>query len=106
MAAVRRPGRLTDGDSKPPQKRIGAMGKTIFRAGRHRTITGQEVEFSEADLNAIAAAYDTAVHEAPLVIGHPKTVRPFIPVDRDGNLSPEAERGVLAAIYDHLAESV
>ena len=32
--------------------------------------------------------------------------RPFIPVDRDGNLSPEAERGVLAAIYDHLAESV
>lgn len=52
------------------------MGKTIFRAGRHRTITGQAIEFSEADLNAIAAAYDTAVHEAPLVIGHPKTDDP------------------------------
>ncbi|MGN0008165.1 MAG: hypothetical protein ACI33N_00685 [Desulfovibrionaceae bacterium] len=52
------------------------MGKTIFRAGRHRTITGQAVEFSESDLAAIAAAYDAAVHEAPLVIGHPKTDDP------------------------------
>lgn len=52
------------------------MGKTIFRAGRHRTIGGQTVEFSEADLAAVAAAYDTAVHEAPLVIGHPKTDDP------------------------------
>lgn len=52
------------------------MGKTIFRAGRHRTIGGQTIEFSEADLAAVAAAYDTAVHEAPLVIGHPKTDDP------------------------------
>lgn len=52
------------------------MGKTIFRAGRHRTITGQAIEFSESDLAAIAAAYDTAIHEAPLVIGHPKTDDP------------------------------
>lgn len=52
------------------------MGKTIFRAGRHRTIGGQTVEFSESDLAAIAAAYDAAVHEAPLVIGHPKTDDP------------------------------
>lgn len=52
------------------------MGKTIFRAGRHRAIGGQTVEFSEADLAAVAAAYDTAVHEAPLVIGHPKTDDP------------------------------
>ena len=52
------------------------MGKTIFRAGLHRTIGGRTVEFSEADLAAVAAAYDTAVHEAPLVIGHPKTDDP------------------------------
>lgn len=32
--------------------------------------------------------------------------RPYIPVDADGNLAPEAERGVLAAIYEHLARSV
>ena len=37
------------------------MGKTIFRAGRHRTIDGRSVAFSEADLAAIAAAYDAAV---------------------------------------------
>lgn len=52
------------------------MGKTIFRAGRHRTIGGRTVEFSEAELAAIAAAYDPAVHEAPLVAGHPKTDDP------------------------------
>ncbi len=52
------------------------MGKTIFRAGRHRTISGKVIEFSEADLAAIAAAYDPAVHEAPLVAGHPKTDDP------------------------------
>ena len=32
--------------------------------------------------------------------------RPFLPVDREGNLSPEAEKGVLAAILDHLVRSV
>ena len=51
-----------------------------------------------------------AIHQFGRIAGRRKKVRiparPFIPVDRDGNLSPEAERGVLAAIYDHLAESV
>jgi len=32
--------------------------------------------FSGADLTAIAAAYDPAKHEAPIVIGHPKTDAP------------------------------
>lgn len=52
------------------------MGKTIFRAGKHRTIGGQTIAFSEADLAAVASSYDAAVHEAPLVIGHPKTDDP------------------------------
>ena len=51
-----------------------------------------------------------AIHQFGGMAGRGKKVRiparPFLPVDRDGNLSPEAERGVLAAIYDHLAESV
>ncbi len=51
-----------------------------------------------------------AIHQFGGMAGRGKKVRiparPFIPVDKDGNLSPEAERGVLAAIYDHLAESV
>ena len=51
-----------------------------------------------------------AIHQFGGMAGRGKKVRiparPFLPVDRGGNLSPEAERGVLAAIYDHLAESV
>ncbi|MHB9021309.1 MAG: peptidase [Halothiobacillus sp.] len=44
----------------------------IFRAGRHTPMVGAPLEFSESDLAATAAAYDPALHEAPLVIGHPK----------------------------------
>lgn len=51
-----------------------------------------------------------AIHQFGGMAGRNRKVRiparPFLPVDKDGNLSPEAERGVLAAIYDHLAESV
>ena len=34
------------------------------------------LEFSEVDLAATAAAYDPAKHEAPIVIGHPRTDAP------------------------------
>lgn len=52
------------------------MGKVIFRAGTHRSIDGQTVVFSEAELAAIAAAYDARAHEAPVVVGHPRTDDP------------------------------
>lgn len=45
----------------------------IFRAGRHRAQNGKYYSFSEADVAAIAAGYDPALHEAPYVLGHPKT---------------------------------
>lgn len=48
----------------------------IFRAGRHTTASGKSLEFTEAEVAAIAAAYDPAVHEAPIVVGHPKTDAP------------------------------
>lgn len=48
----------------------------VFRAGRHITYAGEAIEFTQADLAAAAAAYDPALHEAPLVIGHPKTDAP------------------------------
>lgn len=48
----------------------------IFRPGRHVAMSGQVLEFTEADLQAAAAAYDPAVHEAPIVVGHPKTDAP------------------------------
>lgn len=34
-------------------------------------MSGAQLQFSEADLQATVAAYDPARHEAPLVIGHP-----------------------------------
>lgn len=48
----------------------------IFKPGRHVAADGRAYEFSAADLQATAAAYDPAKHEAPLVVGHPKTDDP------------------------------
>ncbi|MEQ6331519.1 peptidase [Pseudomonas chengduensis] len=44
----------------------------ILPAGRHTALDGRPVEFTEAILQEIAETYDPALHEAPLVIGHPK----------------------------------
>ena len=61
---------------------IGGMDKKpetlihVFRAGTHVTAAGERIEFTQADLAASAAAYDPALHEAPLVIGHPKNDGP------------------------------
>ena len=43
----------------------------IFKPGTQTDMRGQVIEFSESDLAASAAAYDPALHEAPLVVGHP-----------------------------------
>jgi hypothetical protein len=43
----------------------------IFRAGKHTASNGVELSFGESDLAASAAAYDPALHEAPIVVGHP-----------------------------------
>lgn len=48
----------------------------IFRTGRHTAMAGQTIDFTEAHLAATARAYDPAVHEAPIVIGHPNTEDP------------------------------
>lgn len=44
----------------------------IFRPGRHTSSNGASLSFSEDDLRAAVAAYDPAIHEAPIVVGHPK----------------------------------
>lgn len=44
----------------------------IFRIGTHTTAKGQTVTFAESDLADIASSYDPALHQAPIVIGHPK----------------------------------
>lgn len=44
----------------------------IFKPGRQTAMSGAVLDFSESDLAASASAYDPALHEAPIVIGHPK----------------------------------
>lgn len=48
----------------------------IFKPGTHQAKSGAVLNFSESDLAASAAAYDPALHEAPLVVGHPKADAP------------------------------
>lgn len=43
----------------------------ILRVGTHIDSRGVARTFSKADLAATTAAYDPALHEAPLVVGHP-----------------------------------
>lgn len=48
----------------------------IFRPGKHTTSAGEQIEFSSEMLKAAVAAYDPGVHEAPIVVGHPKENHP------------------------------
>lgn len=51
-----------------------------------------------------------AIHQFGGMAGRNRKVRipkrQFIPIDENGILTPEAERGVLAALYEHIAETV
>lgn len=48
----------------------------IFKAGTHIAEDGRTLTFSEADVRQIADSYDPALHEAPIVVGHPTTDAP------------------------------
>lgn len=48
----------------------------IFRAGTHTPTSGQSIDFSADTLRAAVAAYDPSLHEAPIVVGHPKDNHP------------------------------
>ncbi|WP_262880222.1 peptidase [Pseudomonas paralcaligenes] len=48
----------------------------ILPAGQHVALDGRPVEFTEAILREIVETYDPTLHEAPLVIGHPKLNAP------------------------------
>ncbi|WP_432719854.1 peptidase [Jeongeupia wiesaeckerbachi] len=48
----------------------------IFKPGTWITTAGEEISFSQADLDATAAAYDPTRHKAPIVVGHPKSDDP------------------------------
>ncbi len=107
-----------DGDLRPAAKRKLEGGLAILQDTG--VLRGSIRVYSEKNSVTIGAARVktkagtpmeyAAIHQFGGMAGRGKKVRiparPFLPVDKDGNLSPEAERGVLAAIYEHLADSV
>jgi len=44
----------------------------IFKPGRHTDAHGTVADFTEDAIRASALAYNPAIHEAPIVVGHPK----------------------------------
>ena len=48
----------------------------IFRAGKQTDSSGKSREWTEEDLDKIVSQYEASEHEAPIVIGHPKTDDP------------------------------
>lgn len=48
----------------------------IFKTGKHTDSAGNTKEWTEKDLDKIIESYDPNKHEAPIVIGHPKTNAP------------------------------
>lgn len=48
----------------------------IFRAGTYTDMHGREITITPEELAAAAAAYDPALHQAPIVVGHPKDNSP------------------------------
>ena len=48
----------------------------IFRTGSHTTSDGRVTYWGEDDLDQVVRNYDPNKHEAPIVIGHPKTNDP------------------------------
>lgn len=48
----------------------------IFRAGLQTPLAGEPIQFTEADLIGCVQAYDPTLHEAPIVVGHPKINAP------------------------------
>jgi hypothetical protein len=79
----------------------------IFRPGTFTSVEGVTVSYSSADLADIAGAYDPALFDAPLVVGHPKLDEPAYGwVDRlemDGDRLVAVPRDVEPAFSDLVA---
>lgn len=60
-----------------PQNYQGELPEIeVFAAGKHTAMDGSTIEFTAADVRAIAEAYNPAIGEAPITIGHPRTNAP------------------------------
>ena len=80
----------------------------IFRAGKHTASCGFEANFSEDNLSSAVSAYNPKLHEAPIVIGHPKSNNPAFGWIKslsfdDGNIFAEPHQ--LNADFQEMVES-
>lgn len=48
----------------------------IFRVGKHTAMNGKTIDFDRDAMAAAVAAYKPELHEAPVVVGHPKDNHP------------------------------
>lgn len=78
----------------------------IFKAGQHTAMQGESLAFSEADLAACAAAYNPALHEAPLVVGHPATDAPAFGWVHSLSVTPEGLFAAPLQVEPAFAEAV
>lgn len=58
------------------KQNLAVSGVEIFRVGEHRPMAGPTILFSTSMLNDVVASYEPDKHNAPVVIGHPKTDAP------------------------------
>ncbi len=72
----------------------------IFKTGMHTSSNGATLNFSEDKLQGSAESYSPSVHEAPIVIGHPKDNGPAYGWVK----SMEFSEGSLDAIPDQVNE--
>jgi hypothetical protein len=78
----------------------------LFRAGTHTDANGRRVTITREDLAAIARRYDPALHEAPVVIGHPGDDAPAYGWVERLELEGDVLVGRLAQVEPQFAELV
>jgi hypothetical protein len=62
--------------SSADKKEYSMQNLEIFKPGKHTAMSGAAISFSDSDLAASAKAYNPTLHEAPIVIGHPRADAP------------------------------
>lgn len=100
MQSMPSPTQTTADPAADPAAAVAAFSRPIeiFAAGTRACDDGRVFAITQADLKASADAYDPALHEAPLVLGHPDHDSPAwggvkaLQVDADGKLSMLAQQ--------------
>lgn len=92
----------------------------IFKPGNHIAADGSSADFSDAAVQDIADSYNPDIHEAPVVVGHPKTNAPAfgwiksVVFDKDtkklkavpGQMNPDFVEAVKNGAYKKISVSL